>query len=263
MEEKEHEAEFDLVAPVYDSTRTPPSEQELETVVKALDGARRVLEVGVGTGRYSVPLAARGFEMTGLDISVEMMKLAHSKGLTRLIQGDLHFLPIKDKSFDASLIIHVLQLIPDPYPALRELARVTRGDVIALFPDRPSFASQDREKFRKRYREIAAEMGYEIRPRTRYWENTEKVLEEMPPDSVKVVEETVDADQLRERWRSGMRTFGGFITVPPEVHAKIMERLREERGTTEGRPHTRVRRIRVAAWNAPKLLTSLPTLRKG
>jgi len=226
-------------------------------VVRALDEAKRVLEVGVGTGRYSVPLTERGFEMTGLDISLEMMKLARSKGLTRLVQGDLHQLPFKDGSFDASLIIHVLQLVPDPFLALCELARVTSGKVVALLPERPSFASQERESFRKRYREIAAELGYEIRPRTRYWENMEKVLVALPPNQIAIVEETVDADKTRERWRSGMRSFGGFITVPPEVHEKIVARLREERGVEGPRVHTRVRRMRVATWIAPRLLASI------
>jgi ubiquinone/menaquinone biosynthesis C-methylase UbiE len=262
MENGTDKVEFDLIAPVYDETRRPPSVEELDAVVRALTGTRRVLEAGVGTGRYSAPLAAKGFEMTGIDISMEMMKIASKKGLTRLIRADLHHLPFKDESFDASLIIHVLQLVPDPFLALTELARVASVKVVAILPERRwSDGSTTREEFRKRYREIAAEMGYEIRPRTRYWENSEKVLDSLPPAQLTMVEETIDVAQLRERWGKDARAFGGFITVPPEVHTKIMERLRAERGSRRAPDATRVRKLRVATWNARDLRASIQGLK--
>jgi ubiquinone/menaquinone biosynthesis C-methylase UbiE len=254
MQSNRDPAEFDLIAPVYDATRRPPSEEEFQAVAQALSGTKRVLEAGVGTGRFSAPLAAKGFEMTGIDISMEMMKLARSKGLTRLFLADLHHLPFRDGSFEASLIIHVLHLIPDPALALGELARVSSDRVVAVVPDRrASDGIQRREEIRKRYREIAAEMGYEIHPRTRYWESSEKVLETLPPDHVTVIEEQVDVDQVRERWTRDMRAFGGLITVPPEVHERIVERIRAER-KAEGRPaRPHLRRLRVASWNARDL----------
>lgn len=254
----EHHAEFDLIAPVYDATRRAPSAEELSGVVKALKGSKTVLEAGVGTGRYSVPLKKEGFGMTGIDISIEMMRLARSKGLKRLILADLHRLPFDDGTFDASLIIHVLQLIPEPTLALRELARVASDRVVAVLPEhgwlnRP----QNRESFRKRYSEIAAELGYEVKPRVRYWENAEKILTLIPPDETSLVEETVDEQEFRERWGAESRTFGGLITVPPEVHEKILKRLRAERGTENppARPH--VRKIRIARWNSAELRRAL------
>lgn len=54
----------------------------------------RVLELGCGTGRLSQPLSERGFEMTGLDRSPAMLKVAQQKAAGRVqapryVRGDL------------------------------------------------------------------------------------------------------------------------------------------------------------------------------
>jgi SAM-dependent methyltransferase len=240
--------EFDHVAPVYDATRRPPTEAEFAAVREALDGARSVLEVGVGTGRYSVPLGQAGFRMTGIDLSTEMMRLARGKGVERLVKGDLHRLPFRDASFDAGLIVHVLQLIPDPFAALGELLRVARSEVVAVFPERTPFSGGDLHGFRKRYRELAAERGIELPPRPRYWENGKKLLEAVPPASLRRVEEPPRSDpEVRRAW-SDLRAFGGFAGVPEEVHNQILEQIRAERGPRPGPDARRLRVLQVATW---------------
>ena len=47
--------------------------RELE---RQLDGVRTILDVGGGTGAFSIPLARRGFEVTHLDLSPAMLALA-------------------------------------------------------------------------------------------------------------------------------------------------------------------------------------------
>ena len=47
--------------------------RELE---RRLDGVQTILDVGGGTGAFSVPLAHRGFRVTHLDLSPEMLNLA-------------------------------------------------------------------------------------------------------------------------------------------------------------------------------------------
>ena len=60
-----------------------------------------LLELACGTGRLTIPVARAGFEITGLDLSPEMLRFAQAKlvqeappvqGRTRLLQGDMsHF----------------------------------------------------------------------------------------------------------------------------------------------------------------------------
>lgn len=251
--------EFDLIAPVYDATRRPPSAQELEVTSGLLGEARSLLEVGVGTGRYAVPLRDRGFELTGVDISREMLRRASDKGLPRLLLADLHHLPFRPRSFDAALIVHVLQLIPDPAPALAEMALVARRRVVALNPDRGwGESGPGGRRFRERYRELAAELGYPLPPRQRYWENLERLLTAVPPVENRLVEEEVpyDPDRAR-RWRDA-RTFGGLIQVPPEVHEQIVARMLAEAPPQEQGPRPpRLRKVRIVAWDVEGLPEAL------
>ena len=54
--------------------------QEVDHIVTALDlkPGERVLDVGCGTGRHSLELARRGFEVHGIDISERFIEIARS-----------------------------------------------------------------------------------------------------------------------------------------------------------------------------------------
>ncbi len=56
------------------------------------DGQPRVLELGVGTGRLAIPLAAEGIEVTGVDASAAMLEAMAAKpggGAVRAVLGDM------------------------------------------------------------------------------------------------------------------------------------------------------------------------------
>ena len=96
---------------------------------------RRVLEIGPGTGYYTLPAAewiGDGGRLDIFDIQQEMLDLtmrrARERGLTNVAatQGDAGSLPYGDATFDAAFLVTVLGEIPDQEAALRELARVLR-----------------------------------------------------------------------------------------------------------------------------------------
>src|SRR5215213_1875644 len=97
--------------------------------------AQRVLEVGPGTGYYSLH-AARWLEPDGtlevLDIQQEMldhtMRRAHALGISNIVprQGDARALPYPDGHFDAAYLVATLGEVPDKERALRELRRVLK-----------------------------------------------------------------------------------------------------------------------------------------
>ncbi len=60
----------------------------------------KVLELGCGTGRYTIPLAERGIDMTGLDIMPQMLARAKSKSKNlaiRWILGDVRTFHLNER----------------------------------------------------------------------------------------------------------------------------------------------------------------------
>jgi SAM-dependent methyltransferase len=91
---------FEAMAPIYDDF-TAHYEYEFWTAqllaVLERDGliGRRLLDVACGTGKSFLPMLARGWEVTGYDISASMLELARSKvgGSTRLEIADMREMP--------------------------------------------------------------------------------------------------------------------------------------------------------------------------
>jgi SAM-dependent methyltransferase len=95
----------------------------------AVDGARRVLDAGCGSGRLTVALAARGAAVTGFDTSAAALDDARARGETEgvglaLVEADMDgALPFADGAFDAVTSRLALMVADDPAATLRELAR--------------------------------------------------------------------------------------------------------------------------------------------
>src|SRR5687767_1276798 len=95
---------------------------------------RTVLDVGTGTGRAAIALAARGARVTGVDASAEMLAVAERRARDAAVsvtftRGDAHGLAYPDRSFDAVVCLRVLMHTPDWRASLRELCRVSSGRV--------------------------------------------------------------------------------------------------------------------------------------
>jgi ubiquinone/menaquinone biosynthesis C-methylase UbiE len=100
---------------------------------------QRVLDVGTGTGRAAIALAARGANVTGVDASAEMLAVAARRAAAaavdvEFVQGDAHGLAYDDRSFDAVVCLRVLMHTPDWRQSLGELCRVARHRVLFDYP---------------------------------------------------------------------------------------------------------------------------------
>ena len=134
---------FDRAAGFYDATRALPATamaQLTGLLAAELAGRQPCVEIGVGTGRFALPLRAAGIAMAGTDISGAMLRrLAANAGGGSpfpLAQADATRLPFAAGTFGSVLAVHVLHLIPDWRVAVDEAVRVLRpgGALLASFP---------------------------------------------------------------------------------------------------------------------------------
>jgi demethylmenaquinone methyltransferase/2-methoxy-6-polyprenyl-1,4-benzoquinol methylase len=93
-----------------------------------------VLDVATGTGLVAERLRRRGFTVTCLDQSPEMLATARRRfgDDVTLVEADADTLPFPDTSFDHLTFTYLLRYVDDPAATLRELVRVVRpGGTIA------------------------------------------------------------------------------------------------------------------------------------
>jgi ubiquinone/menaquinone biosynthesis C-methylase UbiE len=120
----------------YDEAANPLIRVE-EPVVRALIDRvppGRALDAACGTGRHTAYLVSRGHRVSGVDATAAMLEKARARVPSAdLRQGDLAGLPFEDGMFDVAVCALALSHLPDPAPAILELARVVRpGGTLVL-----------------------------------------------------------------------------------------------------------------------------------
>ena len=130
------EAGYARWATSYDEAANPLIRVE-EPVVRAMIDRvpkGRALDAACGTGRHTAYLASRGHRVSGVDATAEMLDKARARVPSAdLRQGDLAGLPFEDGTFDLAVCALALSHLPDPAPAILELARVLRpGGTLVL-----------------------------------------------------------------------------------------------------------------------------------
>lgn len=112
---------------------------------EALDAAlpgqapRSILEVGVGEAEVARRVRDRfpTARFVGIDLPDDELAAHWAQlGLPGAF-ADIARLPFPDRSFDLILGIEVLEHVPDPPAALRELRRLASGDVVLSVPREP------------------------------------------------------------------------------------------------------------------------------
>ncbi|NJE25547.1 class I SAM-dependent methyltransferase [Thermococcus sp. MV5] len=101
------------------------------SMIKSKNG--KALDLGCGTGNYTLELYTRGFDVVGVDLSEEMLKIARKKlPRVKFIRANAYSLPFKENTFDLVLTITMFEFIHKPELALNEIYRVLRpgGEVV-------------------------------------------------------------------------------------------------------------------------------------
>jgi len=101
----------------------------------------RVLDLCCGFGRHSLALHELGVEVTGVDLSPELLRASHELGgdrpiSARLVRGDVRGLPFQDASFDN--LVNLFSSFgyfgeEGDRGVLSEVVRVARAGALCLF----------------------------------------------------------------------------------------------------------------------------------
>jgi len=143
--------------------------------------AGRALDAACGTGRHAAHLVASGHTTVGVDRSAAMLAVARRNvPQAEFRTGELLSLPLGDGTVDVAVCALALTHLPDPGPAIAELARVVRpgGRIVlsdahpalvllqgqALFPRENGFAFvRNYPHLHSRYLEAFARLGLAVR----------------------------------------------------------------------------------------------------
>lgn len=123
MEEPPH-ALYDLLGTTYGRYRLPDPRISA-AIERALGDAKRLLNVGSGTGSYE----PNGRYVTAVEPSMVMIRQRPS-GSAPVIQAVAEHLPFGDRAFDAALALLTVHHWPDARRGLMELTRVASAQVI-------------------------------------------------------------------------------------------------------------------------------------
>jgi ubiquinone/menaquinone biosynthesis C-methylase UbiE len=103
--------------------------------------SRSFLDVGCGSGQYSIELAKRGAgKVVGIDIAERMLDLCRQTARQEHVQDRCSFIHTDllqydpGSPFDVSIGIGLFDYIRDPLPVLKKMREVTKEKAILSFP---------------------------------------------------------------------------------------------------------------------------------
>lgn len=113
--------------------------QAFVTVLPRIDGPLQVLDIGCGTGAMGLILAEMGYEVTGMDLSENMMEQGRQKAAGRNLcmqfqSGDAENPPFPENYFDVVVTRHLLWTLPHPDIALSAWMRIIKpgGRIVVI-----------------------------------------------------------------------------------------------------------------------------------
>lgn len=125
---------YDILASEYDTMPNVVIDSEENDFYKLIGNVKnkKILDVGCGTGRYSIPLAKKGAEVEGIDISPGMLRKARRKVKRKNLKikfkkSGMTNLPYEDNSFDLVISSLAIDHVKDFDKAIKEMTRVCKN----------------------------------------------------------------------------------------------------------------------------------------
>ncbi len=124
---------FDRFTTAADSFSDNLERPAIKQLIGDIAGAR-VLDLGCGSGTYSVWFAELGAQVVGLDLSQTMIALAQGKARAKSVQAEFRVadireaLPFREAEFDLVFTGTALHYVEDIGAAMKQVARVMKPD---------------------------------------------------------------------------------------------------------------------------------------
>ncbi len=141
--EKER-AFWNLSAGKYDGLINKKASKAYEVLFKKLlqdtVETEKLLEIATGTGFTALKLSPHISNITAVDLSPEMIKIAEKHRAEKFIKnvdfklGDACKLEFRDKAFDTIIAVNVMHLLFEPETALKEMRRALKDDGRIIIP---------------------------------------------------------------------------------------------------------------------------------
>lgn len=135
---------YDRIAPFYDQIfvqhkiHAGKMVEILAASYAGRESSTRVLDLGSGTGLLTRILSSKGFDVTGLDISLQsLLQMRQSAPQISTVHGDGACLPFHDGSFQAVVSLGTWRHFSNAQQVIGEVARILGNDgilVIGYFP---------------------------------------------------------------------------------------------------------------------------------
>jgi len=148
--------DFDKLADSYDNWYGSAAGQMYDRLEKKTfdslagehNNGKQLLEIGCGTGRWSRYFSEKGFKVTGIDISEEMINTANKKNIPhcRFQVADAQSLSFFDNSFDIGAAITTLEFSENPEGIIAEMARCVKPKGRLLFGVLNSLSSYNQKR---------------------------------------------------------------------------------------------------------------------
>ncbi|MFK9094130.1 class I SAM-dependent methyltransferase [Bacillus salipaludis] len=130
-----------------------------------LEKGSKVLFVGVGTGADIPFFLNKGYDITAIDYSADMLKVAKEKYPDPTInfkEMDAQRMEFSDESYDFIVASLILSVVPDPEKTLNEIVRVLKKDGSFLIFDKFVLKNKKMTKKQKILRPIVKFLGTDI-----------------------------------------------------------------------------------------------------
>ena len=117
------------------------TEKELSYLLKLLKKGWKVLDLACGYGRFSIPMASKGFIIEGIDITPVFIERAKEEAKKRNLHigfrvGTMTDLPYENESFDSVICMwnafSELTVEQDQIKSIKEICRVLKKDGLCI-----------------------------------------------------------------------------------------------------------------------------------